>query len=361
MRYIIAAGLLLLCFPILAAAGDTATFSLSSAPVLPNAKPIPPRFIGLSIEVGSTPSVFNINGVTGTPRASLAALLNTLRLAAGDAEGPVVRVGGNSADESAWVPSGPLPPNSTYRITAADLATYVAAVAGWNGSITLDTTLRYPALASPLVTGHVTAALAVLGDRLSAVELGNEPDLFFENGIRNPSYGYPGYKVDYAAVSNAVVPLLPRPMIQGATWCSARWNSDFEDYMNNHAATMSSVSIHRYAETACHGAQPTLAGLLADKASVGLALDVAPYVATADRHGVPAFIGEGNSISCGGFAGVSDVWGAALWVVDTLFNMAAVGIERWNFHGMPGGPCEFFFFFFFFLLFFAVDLCKHAF
>ena len=101
---------------------------------------------------------------------------------------------------------------------------------------------------------------------------------------------------------------------------------------------MSSVSIHRYAETACRGAKPTMAGLLADKSSLGLAAGVAHYVATAAEHRVPVFIGEGNSISCGGYAGVSDAWGAALWVVDALFAMAAVGIQRWNFHGMPGGP-----------------------
>ena len=37
-------------------------------------------------------------------------------------------------------------------------------------------------------------------------------------------------------------------------------------------------------------------------------------------------------------AGVSDVWASSLWALDILFGMASVGVQRWNFHGMPGGP-----------------------
>ena len=105
----------------LASSGDTATFQLTLHPTLPGAPPIASRFIGFSIEVGSTPATFNVGGLGGSPRGSLASLFNALREASGDAQGPNVRVGGNSADESAYIPSGPLPNNITYRITDADL------------------------------------------------------------------------------------------------------------------------------------------------------------------------------------------------------------------------------------------------
>jgi hypothetical protein len=169
--------------------GDTASFKLTTIPTLPGGPSIAPRFVGLSIEVGSTPPTFNAGGLGGTPRRSLALLLNALRTAAGDAQGANVRVGGNSADESAYVPSGPLPANITYRITDADLRAYAAAVSAWNGTITLDTQLRH-ADQPALDAAHVRAALPILGAALEKVELGNEPDLFFENGIRPPSYGY---------------------------------------------------------------------------------------------------------------------------------------------------------------------------
>ena len=43
-------------------------------------------------------------------------------------------------------------------------------------------------------------------------------------------------------------------------------------------------------------------------------------------------------MSCGGYTNVSDIFASALWSMDAMINMAAVGIERWNFHGGPNGP-----------------------
>ena len=89
--------------------------------------------------------------------------------------------------------------------------------------------------------------------------------------------------------------------------------------------------MHRYGATVCNGKTASIPELMAPKASSGLAAAVAGYVtAAAEAPGgrIPVYIGEGNSISCGGAAGVSDVWAAALWALDTLFEVAAVGIER---------------------------------
>jgi hypothetical protein len=318
-----------------ALARDVATFQLTDV----GGARIPRDFIAFSIEVGSAPEVLLDGGLGGPPRASIDALFNTLRAAAGAAAGPNIRVGGNSADESVWAPTGTLPPNSTYRITQADLEAYASTVPAWNGSVTLDITLRYPRQPE-LDAAHVSASLKALGSRLASIEIGNEPDLFFENGIRPPTYTYAQYKEDYGSVSSVIMPLLAGTdvWVQGATWCSNKWTlADYHDYVTTFGHTFSSISVHRYAETACHSATPSIEGLLADKSAAGLALSVAPYV-TAAPKGVPVFIGEGNSISCGGYAGVSDVWASALWAVDALFNMAAVGIKRWAFHGMPNGP-----------------------
>ena len=129
--------------------------------------------MGFSIEVGSAPEVFLTNGLGGTPRASYATLMNTLKAAGNWAQGPAIRVGGNSADESAWVPApAPLPANTTYRITGADLDAYSAAVPAWNGSIILDTTFLYTD--PSFMLAHTAAAAKRLGPLIEAVELGNE-------------------------------------------------------------------------------------------------------------------------------------------------------------------------------------------
>ena len=321
----------------LAAAADHATFQLHAAALRPDGAPIPPRFVGLSIEVSAAPQVFLTGGLGGPPRPSFTALMRALAAAGGGAGGASVRVGGNSADESAWVPTGALPPNTTYRITAADLASYNAAVPLFNGSVILDTTLRY-ADSSALAAAHAAAAAAALGPLLEHVEIGNEPDLFYKNGFRPKTFSYSDYKSEYGAAAAAVVAAVPGRRLQGATWCTNNWSANFADYMAAFGKFMSSVSLHRYAGTACNGGKATIAELMADKAAAGEAANVAPAVATAAAHGVPLYIGEGNSVSCGGTTGVSDVWAAAVWAVDVLFNMAAVGVSRWNFHGMPKGP-----------------------
>ena len=164
--------LLAACAAAAAAAADSAHFAVTAV-----RSPLPERFVGLSIEVGSAPAVFYAGGLSGAPRRSFATLMNTLRAASGSAQGPDIRIGGNSADESAWVPApAPLPVNTTYRITDADLRAYATAVPAWNGTVTIDATLRYGADPSYMVA-HVAAAAKALGfapgGLIQGVEIGN--------------------------------------------------------------------------------------------------------------------------------------------------------------------------------------------
>ena len=43
-----------------------------------------------------------------------------------------------------------------------------------------------------------------------------------------------------------------------------------------------------------------------------------------------------------GKRGVSDTFASALWVLDTLFNLAAVGVDGVNVHTLPGAAYELF-------------------
>ena len=103
----------------------------------------------------------------GVARPSFVNLMNLLRSAAGGGavagvRGPNLRIGGNSADKSAYVPAGtPLPLNDTYRITGADFAAYAAAVPLWNGSITPGVNFR-DATSAALAVAHVAALNAAI-------------------------------------------------------------------------------------------------------------------------------------------------------------------------------------------------------
>jgi hypothetical protein len=327
--------LVLACALLAAYALDSATFQITKEPM--QSRSISQRFVGFSIEVGSTPAVFLVGGLGGSPRPSFAAVLNGLRVAAGSSKGANIRVGGNSADNSAWVPAPkPLPVNTTYRITSADLSAYAAAVPRWAGTVTLDTTLRYgddPSLA----VAHVTAAGQQLGwELVEGIEIGNEMDLFFENGIRKPDYNYADYKREFAHF-NRDIGGVQAGRTQGGTWCSSRWATEWSDYVTTFADSFASLSFHHYTESVCNGNKATVPGLLSPNASLHFIQQMKPLAAIAAKAQIPFYIGEGNSVSCGGKAGVSDVFASALWAVDILFTAASLGMERWNFHGCPSG------------------------
>ncbi len=63
---------------------------------------------------------------------------------------------------------------------------------------------------------------------------------------------------------------------------------------------------------------------------------VGGYAAVAHRYGLPFRVDELNSVACGGKRGVSDTFASALWAVDSLFEMARVGVSGVNFHMFPG-------------------------
>jgi hypothetical protein len=113
-----------------AAAGDSVAVTVQAATV---GFKVSSSFASFSYEVPCAPGMFTFNNA---PRTSFVNLMNGLRNASsgGAGRGPNIRIGGNSADESAYIPApAPLPPNITYRITAADFQAYLSAVPLWNG------------------------------------------------------------------------------------------------------------------------------------------------------------------------------------------------------------------------------------
>jgi hypothetical protein len=95
----------------------------------------------------------------------------------------------------------------------------------------------------------------------------------------------------------------------------------------------------RYPLSHCGGKSVTMEELLDNAATLGQATKMEPHVKNAESAGILFVIGEGNSVSCGGFPGVSDRFGAALWGLDFMFAMAKINAGRINFHG--GGEASY--------------------
>ena len=162
---------------------------------------------------------------------------------------------------------------------------------------------------------------------------------------RNTSYTEEEYEIEFgkfvaAFVDDRVGGGLPPKLIQGCTYASADgdWGKHFGPLVSKWSSQMASVSLHRYATSTCSGKPVPVEELLADAATSGKVDAYRNRINAALAAGVPFVIGEGNTASCGGQAGVSDTLAAAIWSLDFLPTLSKAGARRMNFHGGPGGP-----------------------
>jgi hypothetical protein len=258
--------------------------------------------------------------------------------------GPNIRVGGNSADESAYVPAAePLPEHATYRITDVDFLAYASAVPRWGGSLTLG--LNFRSANASLAEAHVRGLAAALpgvwnSTLVEALEVGNECDLYPTNGYRSSSWTSADYNAEFGAVVAGLERAgVPARRIQGLTFCCSHFDADISPYLAEFAKTaLSSVSYHTYSLSVCEGQKQTVPELLANVHLAHQLAHLAPLAHQTRAQGLPFNVGEGNTISCGGQSGVSDVFAAALWALDLLPSLSAIGVSRFNFHGCTQGP-----------------------
>lgn len=312
--------------------------------------PLPPDYVGLSFEWQSAEQITN--------HSLFPKLMRYLTINSISKKGPNIRVGGNSADETWWNPDGTKDKNSTcnasysgkFCITndmkVSTLQAIKKGVSEMNGSVVIDLVM----LQNNSATWAVEEAQAVtenIGwDWVESFEIGNENDLFPQNGARSPSYNSTEYEKEfnmYVSALTASFQIQPRKFIQGGTFCCEKNFDTYQSQMlSQWSAFLKSWSFHRYPTTTCSGQNVTVQALLSDDASDKQANMVRGWVQQAQQLGVPFNIGESNSASCGGQKGVSNTLAAALWSLDYLFAMAAVNVSRVNFHGGGSGPYSWF-------------------
>lgn len=328
-----------------ATASDTVNVQLTGVVLT---APLPSDFVGYSIEVQRAPIML---GTPGALRGSYANLMRHLANLTPGGRGPNIRPGGSSADHSMWLPTpeacAGAPPNITYCINATDLQTYADAVAQWNGTITLDLDFRFPnATGINAAAAHIAAAVDVIGwERLVAIEIGNEPDLYHEaySGVRPANFTYADYLQQYGEFVQGILEkgVLPpdRRVLQGGTYCCEQaYLSQWPQYLAAFGPTvLGSASQHVYPGVNGAAGRDDLPWMLSDNCSIGVAREMLPIsqAAAAISPPVAMYVGESNSINNGGLANVSNVCGVALWSVDMLFNVAAVNVTRHLFHGGP--------------------------
>jgi hypothetical protein len=326
-------------------AQDTLTTTLDTAKTI--GIEIAPNYVSFSLEhdlalhwVGSQKLGIN-------PKPSFTTLMSQLLLT--DKQiGPTFRIGGNSADYS-WYNQDGLPtpilpsgPAISYNITDDDISSLSAAMDPINGQLIIGVNFRHADDAT-WALNHLKAIDRIIGWKngiIQAIEIGNECDLYNENGIRDKSYDETQYESEfrtYTDAAYATIADIPQHIFQGAVFCCRdNFIEKIPQYVVNFNDRLLTTSVHSYPFTACNNNTVKLSQLLEDSA----ATEEADYLVNtggnlifqSNRQGFPLVIGESNSVSCSGFGGVSNVFGAALWTIDVMYNSAAVGVAQYVWH-----------------------------
>jgi len=123
---------------------------------------------------------------------------------------------------------------------------------------------------------------------------------------------------------------------------NATWDASLVEALasGRFARFLRSVSYHVYGSAKnCAKQNITIDDFLSDNttSTVIAFRNMSRIVAAASAAGVDMWIGEANSIACGGQWGLSDTFASALWAVDFAASAAAQGFRGVHFHGGSGG------------------------
>ncbi len=274
---------------------------------------IPPDFTGLGYEISSVARP----GLLSATDHTYVQLVRTLGTRG------VIRIGGNTSDYSGFSPSGEAvsSPKATLinEANLKELGTFLDAT-GWKliWGINLGSGTEQQAIE------EAGAVDAIAKSNLLAFEIGNEPDLFSHEGHKPKGYSYEDYLKEYRRYKSVVRAKLPNAPFAGPDAAVAT------DWVTRFAADEGSdiklLTHHYYRE--CANPASTLDKLLYPDPKL-LPLGEKLKATTASSR-VPYRICETNSFCGGGKPGVSDTFGAALWVLDFMFKLAEAGAAGVN-------------------------------
>ena len=314
-----------------------ATFSLGGG-----GRKIPDSFFGVSIEYKEL-SQYEAEGTLFDRAMSL--------IRPEDGSRMVLRVGGKSADHVYWQAAGAPPPQWVSIITSRwlkKLANLVR-IDGLRVVLDLNLAVHAPALEAAFARA---AKQALPPGSLSALEIGNEPDLYkaqpplrkqrvpgTDVGRRwNVNYSASDYRRDWTAYARALTPAVPKVALGGPEIISAnpRWLAAIEGLGK---LDPSFLTVHRYPGSTCFGEKsplyPKISTLLSEGATAGLAGSVKSAIAYAHARHQALRLDEVNSISCGGNTGVANSFATALWAPDALMEMIRAGVNAVNWELRP--------------------------
>jgi hypothetical protein len=278
---------------------------------------IPTDYIGLSYE-----SALLASSDYFSPRnLSVFGLLRAL-----GANG-VLRIGGNTSERTVWGGTGSSSSVDRFVITPAaidELAALLRAL-GWRLIYGLNLARGAPEAAAD-EAAYVANAV---GPRLLAFQIGNEPDGFGRwSAVRPPSYSVSDFLAEWRRFHSAIRVRLPdAPFAGPAVAGETEWIAPFAEVGRG---SLVLLTRHYYSDGPARAPHISLPRLLSSAHQIDPILSDLQELARTYR--LPFRIAETNSIFAEGHPGVSDTFGASLWGLELMFQVARAGGAGINFH-----------------------------
>ena len=292
--------------------------------------PIAKDFLGLSYETAQLahPEFFS------TDNAGLAGFLRSLG-------NGVLRIGGNTSEYAFWTPhpsasdapqsaapvglaKGRKPPaiTPTTPQSIRNLRQFLDSV-DWRAIYGLNLGKGTPKQAAE----EAAFVSDTLGDRLVSFQIGNEADLYSDNGLRSASYNYAAFARDWKTFHEAVKARVPRAKFAGPDTSGSEWLVPFAQQFGSDVVELST---HYYALGPASDPAMNIPRLLSANPRWQV---VAPEIhqAMAESH-LPYRLTETNSCYGGGKPGVSNTFASSLWALDLMLQLLTVCGCGINFH-----------------------------
>lgn len=262
----------------------------------------------------------------------------------------VLRIGGNTSEYCYWTPNSEVAANGGGSGTTNEPA----------GAVGPDTGLKTPPSVNiapqairnlrdfldatgwrliyglNMGTGTVKDAvdeaayvMDVMGPKLVAFQLCNEPDLFYRNGIRKADYDFPKFADEWQKFFQAIRMRAPNAPFAGPD--TAYNNEWLVPFAKRFKSDIRFLSHHYYAEGPPTDPSMNIDRLL--RPNPKLEAEFEGMKSVHAESGLPFRLAETNSCFSGGKQSVSDTFASALWGGDLMYELATEDGKGINFHG----------------------------
>lgn len=185
---------------------------------------------------------------------------------------------------------------------------------------------------------EATAAAKILGERLLAFQIGNEPDSF-KNRYRPATYSPADYLVEWRRFHDAIAGAVPGAKFAGPDISNKLTYLTAFAEQKPMPEDVVLLTSHYYAMGPARNPAATLDNLLSPdpKLTTLKRADLHVIAEAQQAAGLPYRMSEGNSCWDGGKPGVSDTFASALWCADYMLQCMGRGWAGVNMHGGGNG------------------------